>query len=34
MAKLFLRFIFGVFTGVASIYLFTVFLIRKLEDME
>lgn len=34
MAKLFLRFIFGLFTGVASIYLFTVLLIKKLEGME
>ena len=34
MAKLFLRFVFGVFTGVGSIYLFTVLLVKKLEDME
>lgn len=34
MAKLFLRFVAGVLTGVASIYLFTVLLIKKLEDME
>lgn len=34
MAKLFLRFVAGVLTGVVSIYLFTVLLIKKLEDME
>ncbi len=33
MVKLVLRFVAGVLTGVGSIYLFTVLLIKKLEDM-
>ena len=34
IGKLFLRFMLGVFTGVGSIYLFTLLIIRKLDEMD
>lgn len=34
LGKLFVRFLLGVLTGVGSIYLFTLLIIRKLGDLE
>lgn len=34
LGKLFIRYLLGVLSGVGSIYLFTILIVKKLEDMD